>query len=425
MYSREYNSSVFGSNTESAPRRLLGKDRPLLRLHALAMNKSAPITLLLVLSACSEPDGNDTVPGQGGQAGAGRTGAAGAGTTGVGGAGSSGCELARAALEQTMITALDQAVVDESNTGTRDVTLVLEAADGHRFVYSHGDSSIDTSYESASTSKWVAAAVILDLVDRGVLSLDDSPSKYLPFWEAEGVTLSHLLSFTSGFSKEVLCFNLPNANFAQCVETAYEANVAIAEAAGSVFDYSSTHLQIAGLMAVMASEVAGYADLFADFQARTGLFPSGAFDLPSLQNPRLAGGMHWTAAEYMQFLHAIYHEQLLSPALRAAMLENQRGEAEVAGSPTIDALNQDWAYGFGNWLECRSAIGPNTFDCGSGHRNSSPGAYGAYPFIDFEHRYFGLLARQGMLGTFRDGNDLFGVVAADATRWADACSGDE
>jgi hypothetical protein len=103
------------------------------------------------------------------------------------------------------------------------------------------------------------------------------------------------------------------------------------------------------------------------------------------------------------------------------MLANQRGEAEVVASPTIDAINRDWAYGFGNWLECPTAIGPNTFDCGSGHRNSSPGAYGAYPFIDFDHHYLGLLARQGTLGTFREGDALFQIVAADAASWADAC----
>jgi CubicO group peptidase (beta-lactamase class C family) len=396
----------------------LERDHPVVQQHALGMNETAAskllLLLVLVLLGCSESP-SDGGPSQAGQAGQG------GGAAGTGGTAPSDCEGARAELEQTMMAALDEAVADATITETPAFTLVLQTAGGHRFVHSHGDSSLDTPYESASTSKWVAAAVILDLVDRGVLSLDDSPSLYLPFWQAEGVTLAQLLSFTSGFSKEALCFNLPNADFAECVETAYEANVGSAPSPGSVFDYSSTHLQIAGLMAVVASDAGGFAELFADFQARTGLFPSGAFDLPSPQNPRLAGGMHWTASEYVLFLRAIYHGELLSPALRAAMLDNQRGAAEVAGSPTIDALNQDWAYGFGNWLECPTAIGSNTFDCGSGHRNSSPGAYGAYPFIDFDHRYFGLLARQGKLGTFREGDELFGVIAADATRWADAC----
>jgi hypothetical protein len=246
--------------------------------------------------------------------------------------------------------------------------------------------------------------------------------RFLSFWQAPGITLARLLSFTSGYSKEPLCINLPNANFADCVQRAYELNVDVAPAPGSAFDYASTHLQIAGLMAVRAASAAGWADLSASWQARTGLFPNGAFDLPSRDNPRLAGGMHWTGAEYLGFLHAIYGGKLLSDGTRAAMLANQRGQAKVEGSPTIDALNQDWAYGFGNWLECSTAIGPDTFDCGSGHRNSGPGAYGAYPFIDSEHRYLGILARQGPLGTFREGDALFSVVADLATRWAAACA---
>jgi hypothetical protein len=174
-------------------------------------------------------------------------------------------------------------------------------------------------------------------------------------------------------------------------------------------------------MAVRAAGSDGFGDLFASWQQRTGLFPTGAFDLPSAVNPRLAGGMHWTGAEYLKFLRAIYDGTLLSDATRSAMLANQRGVAKVASSPTIDAINQDWAYGFGNWLECPSALGSDTFDCGAGHRNSSPGAYGAYPFIDFDHHFIGMLARQGDLGTFRDGDALYGVVAENAARWADAC----
>jgi CubicO group peptidase (beta-lactamase class C family) len=316
---------------------------------------------------------------------------------------------------------LDRAAVDPEVTGEPNFTLALETERGHRFVHSHGDSTLATSYESASTSKWVAASIILDLVDQGVMALDDSPAQYLPFWQVEGVTLAQLLSFTSGFSKEVLCFNLPTADFASCVQTAYEANADIAPAPGSEFDYSSTHLQIAGLMAVRAAGVSGFAELFRVWQQDTGLFPSGAFDLPSATNPRLAGGMHWTGQEYLAFLRALYDGTVLEAGTRKSMLESQRGAARVAGSPPLEALGQDWAYGFGNWLECPTALGADSYDCGSGHRNSSPGAYGAYPFIDWDRRYFGLLARQGKLGTFRDGDSLFQVVAEEISVWAALC----
>lgn len=371
-----------------------------------------------MVACSSESDGGDLgVAGSAGES----SGQGGEGNVGAAGA-SAACETDRAVIEQRIAEKLDAAADDPSITGEPNFTLALETADGHRFVHSHGDSSLETSYESASTSKWVAASVILDLVDEGVLSLDDEPADYLPFWEARGVTLAHLLSFTSGFSTEALCFNLPNADFEDCVQKAYAANVDIAPAPGAQFDYSSTHLQVAGLMAVKAAEVGGFSELFAAWQQKTQLFPSGAFDLPSAQNPRLAGGMHWTGQEYLGFLRALFDGRLLQEGTRSAMLTSQRGEAKVAGSPAFDALGQDWAYGFGNWLECPTALGPDSYDCGSGHRNSSPGAYGAYPFMDWDGRYFGILARQGKLGTFREGDALYQTVAEDVTAWAKACS---
>ena len=88
-------------------------------------------------------------------------------------------------------------------------------------------------------------------------------------------------------------------------------------------------------------------------------------------------------------------------------------------SPLLDRLQEDWAYGFGNWLECPTATTANTFDCGAGHRNSSPGAYGAYPFIDFDHGYVGIVARQSEnVGTFPEGVNIFRQIQDDAETWA-------
>lgn len=388
----------------------------------MRLRSSAFGVLLLVACSSTPPAGSSSSSGAGG-AGQQAGGADGGGSGSR--AGGAVCEATRSALESEIGGKLDVAAGDASVTSVTSFTLVLETFGGHRFVYTHGDSSPDTSYESASTSKWVAAAVILDLVDRGLIALDDEPSDYLSYWtttaHAPGVTLAQLLSFTSGFSQEPLCFNLPDADFAVCVQRAYELNVDQAAAPGSQFDYSSTHLQVAGMMAVNATGSAGFSELFAAWQNRTGLFPSGAFDLPSTSNPRLAGGMHWTANDYMEFLRAIASGELLEASTREAMLANQRGGATVVGSPTLDALDQDWAYGFGNWLECPTAHGADSYDCGVGHRNSSPGAYGAYPFIDWDGRYFGMLARQGPLGTFREGDALYQTVAEDITSWANAC----
>src|SRR5688500_17734251 len=162
----------------------------------------------------------------------------------------------RAALEENMRTSLMAAGQDPQVITDPDFALVLEAADGHQFRFEHGSATLTTVYESASTSKWVAAAVILDLVDQGILTLDDEPGDYLSFWRAPGVTLAQLLSFTSGFAEEALCLNLPGANFLDCVERIYEANPQ-PTSPGTTFDYASSHLQIAGAMAIEASGATG------------------------------------------------------------------------------------------------------------------------------------------------------------------------
>lgn len=336
--------------------------------------------------------------------------------------GSPDCAAARQALEASMISTLEAAAVDVSITTQPDFTWMMEATDGRRFVYSHGASSPSTSYESASTSKWVTAVVLLELVDRGVLALDTDVSSELAFWTTPGVTLRDLLSFTSGYSDEPLCLNLGGADFAACVAKIYADNVAAAPAPGTVFHYSGTHLQIAGLMAMRATGAASWTEVFDAWKARTGLFATSVYSLPSTTNPRLAGGMQWRTDEYFAFLRALAAGELLSPALQAAMLADQRGAATVASSPTLTGIGQDWAYGLGNWLECQTATTAGSFDCGAGHRNSSPGAYGAYPVIDLDHGYIGLLARQGGLGTFPEGHALVQTIAEDAARWAAPCA---
>jgi CubicO group peptidase (beta-lactamase class C family) len=362
-------------------------------------------------SSSSEP--SNSAPGAAGTIGA-------AGESGSGGNGASVCDGALAELEAKLGAKLDAVAEDTAVTADPDLTLLLAARDGRRFVHSHGDSTAMTSYESASTSKLVAAVVLLDLVDEGVLSLESKPNDLISFWSDESaVTLRELLSFRSGFNDEpLLCINAPQGNFANCVQTIYENNLATATAPGTEFHYSSTHLQIAGLMAVEATGEP-WSAIFEAWKAKTGLFGTALFDLPSPTNPRLAGGMHWTGEEYLRFLEALLAGTILSDKTRSELFANQRGAATVGASPAIDALDEDWSYGFGNWLECPNARGPNSYDCGEGHRNSSPGAYGAYPFIDVDHEYVGVLARQGALGTFREGLEIFRAVEELANEWAD------
>jgi len=325
------------------------------------------------------------------------------------------CDLS--ALEQSL---RQQAAALKTDT---DFTLLLERFDGRSFSYSRGASSAVTSYESASTSKWVSAVMILRLVDSGVLKLSDTAASRLSDWPLSAshplsqMTLQQLLSFTSGLTEEPFCLNLPGADYAQCVRQGVSNNTANGRVPGSVFDYNGLHLQVAGLMAIRAAAAADWQALFRQFVQQTGLFSTARYDLPSASNPRLAGGMHWTAQEYLDFLRALQQGKLLSPALQQQMLANQRGTATVLNSPAISGFGSDWPYGLGHWLECTISQ-PNSGQCPSAQRHSSPGAYGAYPLIDYQYSYLAMLAREGQLGSFVEGKAVVDALTPAIQAWA-------
>ena len=68
------------------------------------------------------------------------------------------------------------------------------------------------------------------------------------------------------------------------------------------------------------------------------------------------------------------------------------------------------------WLECRSF----NFNCTEPGYYSSPGLYGAYPFVNPSLNFFGLLARQGAATSWPKGIAVIDAVRDDLERWA-AC----
>ncbi|OGW49727.1 MAG: hypothetical protein A2V62_12045 [Nitrospirae bacterium RBG_19FT_COMBO_58_9] len=311
-------------------------------------------------------------------------------------------------------------------TSEVDFSFSVERQDGRRYSYNRGASTLQTSYESASTSKLVSAVIILRLVDQGYLNLSDRPQRYITTWPILNtdplfnLTLAQLLSFTSGLAtstqSEQACLNLGGANFENCVNNIANTQAGNGVTPGQQFYYSSNHLQVAGLMAIKARGVATWQDLFTEFKTQTGLFPTAAYDLPSSTNSRLAGGMHWTGEEYMAFLKALKDGSLLNAASMSQLLADHTASATIVYSPAVVGLGEDWHYGFGLWHECQSA----TFNCTAGTRVSSPGAYGGYPFWDRSKGYTGIVARQGALGTFPNGIAIERSVRSNVEQWA-AC----
>jgi len=315
-------------------------------------------------------------------------------------------------LEAQLRDSLDTLVTDT------DFTLLVTAKNGRVFSHSTGTSSATTSYRSASTSKWVTAAVILDLVKEGFLSLDDNPQNFINTWPTTGnhsqIELRPLLIFTSVLTNEPAClFPGQVIKIADCVDNCLNSNPN-PPLPGTEFAYSSSHMQVAGLMAIRALNVTSWGEVFNNFKATTSLFTDAVYDLPGTINPRLAGGMHWTAEEYLEFLQALFDGTILTSDLIDEMTGDQLQGVTIVASPA-QAAGEDWHYGYGNWIECHAPV----FNCSAVTKTSSPGAYGAYPFIDWEFEYFGIWAREGALGSFEEGYDSFTQVEMQLQLWAE------
>lgn len=319
-------------------------------------------------------------------------------------------------IETDMDNILSQVTTDA------DFSFVVERQDGRRYSYNRGASTLQTSYESASTSKLVTSVIIMRLVERGYLNLTDRPQDRIANWPISStdplynMTLAQLLSFTAGMPTEPACLNAGFANFENCVNSIATANANNGIAPGQEFYYASTYMQVAGLMAIKARGVATWQDLFSEFKTQTGLFPTGAYDLPSASNPRLAGGMHWTGEEYMNFLTALKKGLLLNSASMSQLLADHTVGVTMANSPSITDFGEEWHYGLGLWQECQSP----TYNCTPGTRVSSPGSYGAYPYWDITKNYTGMLARQGALQTFPNGAAVERAVRPTVEEWV-AC----
>jgi CubicO group peptidase (beta-lactamase class C family) len=322
----------------------------------------------------------------------------------------------RGELEDQMTAILSDLVTDT------DFSLYLEAEDACSFTFSRGSSTLSTSYASASTSKWVTAVIILRLVDQGLLSLDDHPQDYIPGWDIHpsdtlyNITLSDLLSLTSGLINAPDCLNFSDADFETCVRQIATLNAGNGEIPGAEFNYGPSHLQIAGLMAIKAADVDSWQALFEQFKLETGLFINSFFDTPSISNPRLDGGMHWQANDYIDFIRAFQFGDLLTLKTRGQMLMDRTASSEIVNSPIEDSLSDQWHYGYGIWLQC-----PHTaFDCETIAYYSSPGIYGAYPFMNAEQHFFGIVARQGANETIAEGKAVYDAVTGPAEEWAGA-----
>lgn len=280
----------------------------------------------------------------------------------------------------------------------RSAVVIVGDADGRRFTWQRGHTP-DTVLELASASKWLTAATILQLVDDGVLSLDDHPQDHLD-WATDdpddprsAITLAQLLSFTAGFDVRPLqrsCAGDGSLELTACARTFYEEHHA--DAPGTVYFYGPAHMHVAAAMAEAATGRA-WAQIFRDTLAdRVGMSAAAGFKNPSETNPRVSGGAEASAVDYERFLLSMLRGELLADRLDEMHRDwTPTDEVRIAYSPASD-WGQEWHYGLGNWLECPEETWSSR--CDALNVVSSPGAFGFHPWIDRERGVYGIVARQ-------------------------------
>jgi len=244
-----------------------------------------------------------------------------------------------------------------------------------------GNAIGNENYYVASASKWLASAVVMSVVDDGLLSLDSTVGQFFPAYagtQKGTITLAQLFSHTSGMAwTSNNCLGSASFTLATCVDAILAADLKAPP--GTQFAYGGNSMEVAARMAELAT-----GQTWEQLSQTRLIQPLGLTKTWwKADNPQIAGGAASTIADYDRFMAVMqsngtrFGVTILSPGAVAAMETNRIAGLTIAytPNPAIDG------YGLGVWLD----RGPN------GIIVSSPGAFGVFPFIDRGRCYRGIL----------------------------------
>lgn len=274
----------------------------------------------------------------------------------------------------------------------------LEIATTERVLYrrSYGHHTSETVEYIASSGKWLAAATIMALVDDGVLSLEDTASKWLPeFTDAKGrATLRQMLAHTSGYPDYQPKENPPDKYQTLAESVKHLVPLTPDNNPGKRWNYGGLAMQAAGRMA----EVAARMDWEVIFQQKIAL-PLGMkqtsftpVDSGFGHSPMLGGSARSSLSDFAKFLtmvanKGIYKERrVLSEKAIAEMCADQVRTARVNPENFVSSSRgtlHHGVYGLGVWREREDSTGSATLV-------SSPSWAGTYPWIDLQRNVFGV-----------------------------------
>ena len=305
-----------------------------------------------------------------------------------------------------------QAEIDRHTVS--NMAILIGDENGTLYSYEKGTFSVDDIINIASATKLITGLGVWSLVEDGQLSESSQPQDYIEFWTSDPadtrseITLSQLMSFTSGFNNPPSgggCQGDRGSTLSECVMESYQGGLDTVP--GEAFSYGPEHMQIAGLMARGATGV----DLKTIIR-RNVLDPANAgpdiFFLEEFgDNPRYSGGLNSSTTAYARVLTAFLAGDLVQN-LDQLLLDRTAGTETAFTLPAIENTGVDWHYGFGFWKECDQV--PYSSECDASPIISSPGAFGFLPWVDFENGYWAILAMREPVGFGRSPSTSSGVL---------------
>lgn len=295
---------------------------------------------------------------------------------------------------------LDQEFQSKQKLLGNNSVLLLWKGDSLIYKKESGDFNAKTVAPIASCSKWLTAALVMQFVDEGKLSLDDKVSRWLPEFEKYGknfITIKLCLSHMTGISDEGgLLKKIIQRRSAKSLDEEVNrfASREIRTNPGTDFWYGNIGLNIAGRVLEVISkkkfDVLIKQKLFNPMGMRKTTFST--LDNTAV-NP--SGGAQSTGEEYMRFLVMLLNKgkyndkQILSEKSAEMMKEIQTTPAKIKYAPrSAEGFN----YALGSWVVEESS-GPGTATA-----LASPGLFGTWPMIDFCRGYAYIVLVKNLLG---------------------------
>jgi CubicO group peptidase (beta-lactamase class C family) len=308
-----------------------------------------------------------------------------------------------------------------AETGLADASTIVMRGEAVLHQRYAGRYTPQTLVPIASSSKWMFGALVMTLVDDGLLALDAPIGTYLPELPAShrALRVDALMSYTAGLVglREALELQQP-AGISLLESALRAARTPLAAPPGAQFDYGGANFQFVGAAAERVSgrtwhelfqaRIAGPLGMTSTAWGRLRAAPDPR---APVANPVLQAGAWTTLPDYAAFLTMIAQDglhrgrRILSARAVAAM-----GTIMTRGLPKVgpEGLGaQPTEYMVAHWCER-----PEGLRC---TLESSPGYFGANPWIDRTARLHGVLLvqdrRQRIVGAetrLRDGLiDLF------------------